>query len=72
MAAYREYEGDMQQILEVVILCDNVEDEDRFRKILQEAIDAEEVQHQPIAATVAYALCYMIHTVDLTNSMLDS
>ncbi|GAB0134572.1 hypothetical protein EsDP_00002937 [Epichloe bromicola] len=43
LIAYEECEGDMDQLFERVMLSDIVEDDERFRKIIDEAIVSEDV-----------------------------
>lgn len=43
MIAYEECEGDMDQIYERVMLSDVVEDDERFHKIIDEAIESDDV-----------------------------
>ncbi|CAP66699.1 uncharacterized protein PODANS_4_7990 [Podospora anserina S mat+] len=44
LAAYEEFEGDMDGVYESVMLSDVIEDEERFRKIIDEAIEQGEVE----------------------------
>lgn len=43
LAAFELFEGDMDQVYETVILSDPVDDDERFRKIIDEAIASREV-----------------------------
>lgn len=43
LAAYQKFEGDLDKIYETVLLSNPLDDEDRFRKIIQDAIDSREV-----------------------------
>ncbi|KAH8897005.1 DnaJ-domain-containing protein [Thozetella sp. PMI_491] len=47
LAAYEEFEGDMDQIYQTVMLSNVLEDDDRFRIIIDEAIASEEVEAFP-------------------------
>ncbi|KAL7817662.1 hypothetical protein V8C44DRAFT_321370 [Trichoderma aethiopicum] len=47
LIAYEECEGDMDQVYERVMLSDVVEDDERFRKIIDEAIEAGDVPSYP-------------------------
>lgn len=42
--AYAQFEGDMNKVYQVVMLSDPLEDEERFRKIIDEAIEKGEVE----------------------------
>ncbi|KAK0672083.1 hypothetical protein QBC41DRAFT_371417 [Cercophora samala] len=44
LAAYEEFEGDMDGVYESVMLSDVTEDDERFRKIIDEAIEQGEVE----------------------------
>ncbi|WYZ37853.1 hypothetical protein EsH8_II_001359 [Colletotrichum jinshuiense] len=44
LIAYEEHKGDMDKIYETVMLSDVLEDDERFRKIIDEAIASEDVQ----------------------------
>jgi DnaJ homolog subfamily C member 9 len=44
LAAYQEFEGDMDGVYESVMLSDGHEDDARFRSIIDQAIDAGEVE----------------------------
>lgn len=44
LAAYEEFEGDMDGVYESVMLSDVIEDDERFRKIIDEAIEQGEVE----------------------------
>ncbi|KAK1973276.1 DnaJ domain-containing protein [Colletotrichum cereale] len=43
LLAYEEHKGDMDKIYETVMLSDVLEDDERFRKIIDEAITSEDV-----------------------------
>lgn len=43
LIAYEQCEGDMDELYERVILSDVLEDDERFRKIIDEAIESEDV-----------------------------
>ncbi|KAM0439824.1 hypothetical protein ACHAPT_000921 [Fusarium lateritium] len=43
LVAYEQCEGDMDELYERVILSDVLEDDERFRKIIDEAIESEDV-----------------------------
>ncbi|KAK0755448.1 hypothetical protein N5P37_012277 [Trichoderma harzianum] len=47
LIAYEECEGDMDQVYERVMLSDVVEDDERFRKIIDEAIETGDVPSFP-------------------------
>lgn len=47
LIAYEECEGDMEQLYERVMLSDIAEDDERFRKIIDDAIDEEDVPRFP-------------------------
>ncbi len=47
LAAYEEFEGDMDKLYETVMLSDVLEDDARFREIIDEAIASEEVESFP-------------------------
>lgn len=47
LAAYRKSEGNMDVIYETVLLSNPLDDDDRFRKIIQNAIDSQEVDDYP-------------------------
>jgi len=47
LAAYEEFEGDMDKVYETVMLSDVLEDDERFRKIIDAAIKAKEVPAFP-------------------------
>jgi DnaJ homolog subfamily C member 9 len=47
LAAYEEFEGDMDKIYESVMLSDVQEDDARFREIIDAAIEAGEVESFP-------------------------
>ncbi|KAL7938459.1 hypothetical protein V8C35DRAFT_275718 [Trichoderma chlorosporum] len=47
LVAYEECEGDMDQVYERVMLSDVVEDDERFRKIIDEAIETGDVPSFP-------------------------
>ncbi|KAF3930830.1 hypothetical protein ABW19_dt0201016 [Dactylella cylindrospora] len=47
LAIFEEVEGDMDKVFENVMLSDPITDEDRFRKIIDAAIQAEEVEAYP-------------------------
>ncbi|OHW98615.1 DnaJ domain-containing protein [Colletotrichum incanum] len=44
LLAYEEHKGDMDKIYETVMLSDVLEDDERFRKIIDEAIASEDVR----------------------------
>ncbi len=44
MAAYEEFEGDMDMVYESVMLSDVIEDDERFRGIIDQAIEGGEVE----------------------------
>ncbi|QYS95661.1 Chaperone protein dnaJ 6 [Trichoderma simmonsii] len=48
LIAYEECEGDMDQVYERVMLSDVVEDDKRFRKIIDEAIETGDVPSFPV------------------------
>ncbi|RSL70356.1 hypothetical protein CEP54_001881 [Fusarium duplospermum] len=47
LIAYEQCEGDMDELYERVILSDVLEDDERFRKIIDEAIESEDVPSFP-------------------------
>ena len=47
LVAYEQCEGDMDQLYETVMLSNVMEDDERFRKIIDEAIESEDVPSFP-------------------------